>query len=71
MNETNAGVWYEENLKLVSEMQKWEKTWVHSNPCQYWKAYQQVHGIGFCNHLLRARTKKFGPKIRKIDKLLF
>jgi hypothetical protein len=70
MNESNTKVWYEENLKLMDEMQKWEKIWVHNNPCPYWKAYQQAHGVGFCDHLLRARTRKFGPKIKEIDTLL-
>jgi hypothetical protein len=49
--------------KLLKETEEWKKTWNHKNPCNDWKANENLYGEGFCKHYVNARYRKFRNKI--------
>ena len=63
---TQSSRHHENVLDLVKEEKEWKKTWKHENPCEEWKTYVSIHGIGYCKHYAIARYRSFK---REIDAL--
>ena len=50
-------------FSFISPSSHSHKTWKHLNPCEEWKTYVSIHGIGYCRHYAFARYRKFKKEI--------